>query len=565
MNARRALAAVALGMTALVGVGGSAAAATTTSAPALFDICKKEPPRAEIPGEGNVGSLDERPANPAPLTEETIWSNGGLVGMHSVTFDLGCSPTPSTAVFLATASMNVKTTNLWVDAGSALSGFAYAIESKAWNPAWVGDVFADFMGQSIETVRRQVWVPWTFLGLIACSAFLVVRARRQDVSGVTTSVGWALLVLGISGAFILSPIFAPVATQKAGSTVALALNGDSASGSVAQSNADRVAYSVNYQDFLRRSFGTSNSDIAKKYGLRLLAASRLSWAEKDQVAGDPAKLEAMQKRKGEDWVKVAAEVDTANKNAYYALQGHPGAHVGGMLGFAFSAAVNVFRLLAAAVMVAAVIFLAFISLIWLVGAAYFVTPIGASKGREIMQMAGMAFGYTLACAIGSWLFMLWARVSLAPGVPVAWSLVMLIVGSILFWSMLRPDRKMLAMFTGGKFGTGGHRLVGRALRAGIAGATAGYVAGKTADDDDDEPGGGGGFRDDDPPPAPPVPALPAPARMREIGPGRVYEGRVVDAQDTVPSTADAARAPRALPAPPRTIAGEVIYQRGADE
>lgn len=101
---------------------------------------------------------------------------------------------------------------------------------------------------------------------------------------------------------------------------------------------------------------------------------------------------------------------------------------------------------------------------------------------------------------------MYANAAMAPGMSAAWSLILLIIGSVLFWSILRPDKKMLSLFTMGR--TSGASSMARFLRgmamAVVAGRTAGSAAAAatpkpTPDAPEPEP--------DDAPPPPPMPTI----------------------------------------------------------
>lgn len=531
----------------LVLVGGILVGGASAASAIDIGVCNPTAPAASVPTQGVIGALDTRPAKPsATLTPETIWSNGGLGGMNGHTYDLGCAWQGVDVSFnLARASFNVERVNVMVTAGTILSAITTSLESKAWEPTWIVAFLGDFLNRAVGLITTNIWVPFVTLGLIVASILLVLSVRRNDVSSVANGAAWTLLVIGICGFVIASPILASEKTQELGSNIVRVLNDREASENMtlAEANADQVAGAVHYQDYLRRTFGDSNSEAANKFGIRLLAASRLSWNEADQVGNDPDKMKAMQEAKAKDYVKVMSEIKAFDENgAYKHAQSHPDVDAAGNggLGLAFSLAVNLFRIMADGVMVAGVIALALVGIVWIVAAAYTVTPHGVPLGHQLLSTAGMCVGHIVACAIGVWLFIMYANAAMAPGMSAAWSLILLIIGSVLFWSILRPDKKMLSLFTMGR--TSGASGMARFLRgmatAVVAGRTAGAAAAAatpkpTPDAPEPEP--------DDAPPPPPMPT---------IGPERALPAGT---QDSPPMALNAPPPP-----PPPPIEGVVV-------
>src|SRR3712207_4235190 len=115
-------------------------------------------------------------------------------------------------------------------------------------------------------------------------------------------------------------------------------------------------------------------------------------------------------------------------------------------------------------MILSVIACAVLSIVWLVAAAWTMTPRGEGLGRGIISGAARAFIFASLAALGSWGWGLWCEFALAPGVSAWWSLVLLFIGLVVFWSLLRPEKKILSIVSAGHInglGASSRWLVGK--------------------------------------------------------------------------------------------------------
>lgn len=453
---------VLLGMVALVVVltPGRSEAASAPLAPdlPLIEACKPEPPYPVYPDQGLAGAFSERPEVPAAeFSIERIYSSGGLGGFGSKSYDLGCASDPTTYQKSIRAAGGNDLTNLFVGISTTLSAVTDAIERRAWNPQWISSFLDSFVDRATGIINARIWVVLLFHALALSSLMLLWRAREGDISGVAAGTGWVVMVLVLAGLAFIMPTILSDSTQKVGSGLVASLNGAEGN-DAASATTDSTVLAVQYQGWLRRTFGDANSEAAKKAGPDLLEASRFSWAEMDAIRSGKISEEDEISRKRGEFASIAEYVKEHWPSAYRHLQADPdvSSRPGpAFLESLFSLSVNFFRIAADLLMVMCFLVLTIVVLVFLIGGLWIMTPAGTDVGKALANSAAMGIGYALAGALGVWLFTIYTQAALAPGMNPWWSLVLLLLGTIIFWTVLRPDRKMLAMITMGRVdGTG---------------------------------------------------------------------------------------------------------------
>jgi hypothetical protein len=562
---------VLLGLVVLVAVAGRSQAAPAIDIPGI-NVCSPTPPVADPPNVGMIGVIGERPSVVSPrLDPETVWSNGGFAGMYAAPYDLGCAADPSSYLNLAEAKGNSALTNTALGVGFMGTSLADSVDRRAWNPSWISTFLGDFADRATGLIEREVMVPFLFAGLAAASLIALWKFHDGNVAGAAKAFGWVVFVLTLSWILLIAPTWA-ASTAQSGSAglVSVLSQGPNASDSAT----DRTAEAVHYQGWLRRTFGTENTAVATKYGPALLAAQRITWDEWRQVEGRPERLQALRAQKAESFKGIAEKVKAEDPGAYQWLTGAKDPSGIAMVEAAYAWAAAFFRLAADFLLLLSTLMLVVLCLAWLLGAPVLVTPTGQALGVGMLNASARAVGYVLQAAIGSWLFGLYLQACLQPGQSTWWSALLLIVGTILAWTLIRPDRKALALATMGRVnGTGKLvRLLTGLAMAYVGGKAAGkVVAGAVRRDVE---------RDITPPPLPSEPVA-APAPIPTVVVGNVHEiryeaaglpGEAVIDGEVIYDSRDAAvvgpgaiyqRPEEPMPTPPPAgSVGEVeIYQR----
>lgn len=497
----------------------------------LIDVCPKNAPIATLPNEGIVGVVGEQPQQIKSFSPETVWSNGGFAGMYTSTYDLGCASNPASYVKIGKGTTNSTVTNAILGIGYMSTSITDSIDRRAWAPQWIAVFLGDFADRAADVISLKIIYPLLGLGLLFSSGWLLFRFRSGNIAGAASGVMWVFAVLVITAFVLVSPTFTASSSQRAGDAAVSTLNaGDNAS----DSSTDRIVEAVHYQGWLRRTFGTSDSAVAKKYGPALLQSERISWPEL-AVNNDPDELKALRIEKSKQFKEIASDVKAQDPGAYRWLTGEADGSGIALTEMLYALVASFFRFAVDLLLIMATILLAVLALIWLAASPYIVTPTGRATGIGMLNSTVRALVYVLEAAIGSWLFGVYMQVSMQPGQSTWWSMLLLFVGSIVAWTMIRPDRKMLALATMGHVRGHGRivRLLTTMAMAYLGGRAAGRGAARARDEEESEIDLSSGWSEDYT--APPLPQ-PQEVIVRltindERGlPSGTYAGDVVDGE-----------------------------------
>jgi hypothetical protein len=243
-----------------------------------------------------------------------------------------------------------------------------------------------------------------------------------------------LLVLTVTTAISAAPLALSSFGQGVGSAAVGLLN-DSTSASDGTTNA--VVESVHYQAWLRRAFGSSQSDTAAKFGPELLASQRFSWTEYDEIQRRKGqdRVDYTQKlidQKSKDFKDIAGKIKSgpdADPIAYKHLTGaEPGSSVT-VLETLFAAAAGPVRTAVDLLVIVCFMMLTLLGLMWVVLTPYLLTPKGQEFGRGLFDNAWRSVVYVIEAALTAWLFVIYLGACLAPGMSGWWSLLLLTVGA----------------------------------------------------------------------------------------------------------------------------------------
>ncbi len=489
-------------------------------------ICDPDAPFPTSPNTGMASAFVERPAE----QQDSLWGQSGAGGFWSNTYDLGCDPRD--VVSSTQAVLDTATANLLTDIGVASTAAADYIDRKSWEPGWVTDFLGQVAGLMADAINANIVLPFALIGAVIASLGLVLRARHGAISAVATGVGWTMLVLLVSGFVLTAPTRLGEATQSGTGWAVGLLNGGK---NPATSQTVRTVDAVHYQGWLRRTFGDPDSLVAREHGKALFNAQRLTWTEAQ--ATDEAKQKIID-RKAEDFTETAEAIKEADPEAYEHLRGTVGGRQNAAaLELVYALAANAFRIMAALLRVICVIGAVILGLVWVAVAPWLLTGKGMTLGYTLLNNTFRSVAYAMAASLGSWGFSVWSQVGMAPSLPMGWSLVLLLLGVFVFWSLIRPDRKILSMVSFGS--VNGY---GRAARWAVDKAVS-YAGVRHAIDVE--------MPDRDPEPVAFVETeTRAPSAYRDY----VASGRIVDDPRQAPE-------PPVEIASPNVIPGEVIYQR----
>lgn len=471
-----------------VGGAGIVSASPASALPAPFGICGPEAPVPDSPVSGLPGFFMDQETLNAPKVSNPadpyhLFNDSGFSGMQSNTYDLGCSTNPENWGKTITAMSDTGLSNKAVSVGQSATAMADAIDTRAWNPEWIITVLGDFAAKVMDVVVVRVVAPFFAAGLLIASIVLINRGRTGNVAAVAGGVTWAVFVVIVVGILLSGPLRVATTAQSIGGAGVSTLNNDE-NGQPGRAATEQIMYAVHYQGWLRRTFGSSNSETAKFYGPQLLAASRITRAEyhatdpgrttndgkrltEDEREGVLKQRKELLEAKAKEFERIAAAIKDNDPGTYRHLQGLGGASTGlGIIEGSSGVVASALRIAVDLLLILCVVVLVMLGVAWVIGAPWLVTPWGEGLGRGLMAGTGRAAVFVIIAALGSWLFGLWIQVALAPGLSAWWSLVLLIIGTVVFWTLIRPDRKALNLITMGQMHGHSGTLKKMALLAG---------------------------------------------------------------------------------------------------
>lgn len=309
------------------------------------------------PDAGIPGMIYDQPSTAVdgdPFAEGstvTIADVYGYGGYRWVNYDNGCLPGGKQTVGIVTGIAN-----------SAFAGAAsvVALTHKELDfvidPEWLHGSLDKALERTTAAVKDGFFGPWFAPMLILVAASVLWAARKADLSGATTTAGWALLVLVVTTYVMSYPVASAEAVDElVQASVTTAAKGTiggqqddpltteecvrqpptytecapgtaTASGALRGLNAqmDTINRNTLYAAWLDGVLGSSTSPVAVRHGADLWRASHLSWAEAQVVDDDPAAGKILIDAKKAAWQSTAAAVKEADPDAYQQLTGNKG-------------------------------------------------------------------------------------------------------------------------------------------------------------------------------------------------------------------------------------------------
>jgi hypothetical protein len=480
--------AVALAAFMFYAIGSAPQASAAVDIPGV-DLCDKGTPYAATPTEGIVGATSERPITIARGASESdpnhVWAAGGFAGLSSTTYDLGCGMDPTTWSSRVSSGTDTSISNFIVSIGQSMTSLSNSLDRRAWQPDWITTLMSGFADRSAFTIQARIWAPWMAVAF-AFTAGLIAWRNYHDgnVSGAARSSGWTMFVVVVSCAILSSPLWLSMTVAQAGGFAAATIHGGT-NGSDAAT--ESIVTSVHYQGWLRRTFGSDSPDTAKRYGMELLNSSRITWSELDainSIKDDKERSKARQaldNKKRERFEKVTDEIKNGEYKdalAYRNITGSRERIGSALLETVAACSAGVYRIVVALLMILCAIVMVVLAILWLVSTVWIISPRGEDLGREMIKSATLCLRAVVLSVFASWLFDAYLYGALQPNTPFWWSVVLILLGTVIAWSLLRPDRKALEILTLGK--VRGYGQTGRWLMTLGASYLGGRVAGAAA-------------------------------------------------------------------------------------
>lgn len=543
--------------------------------PNLLPSCTATAPTPSSPRENTAGLFLP---DPMPVVDNSVFTSTGYGGYSSWVYISGCNPSDLMERFDYGATMRIP--NALSATAVAFTSMTDSVHRQAWNPSWVALTLEGFADAVVDTLGERAWALYLALGLVITTAMLLWASRQGAISTAAGGAAWAALVVGIVGLVLAAPLSLALYGQALQGEVVSTIYGTDADPATAQT--EQMLRTVHYTSWERRTFGNDAAPAALAQADEVWDSVTYTFNEMEQGQASGEAATALREEHSAQFVAAYEAVcDVDPTVACEAMQGRNNKSGIAMLELGFSLAGNSFRMASALLLVVSTMLLVLYGLVWLIASPYLVTPSGHDLRVTLLNNTWLAVTTALLAALGSWGFGIFTAFAMGPTIPVGWSLVLLFLGSFIFWAMLRPDRKLLSLATGGRVKGYGKltKMIGNVATAFIGakfGAAAGVAA--AAKDDEAKPESEPKLEDGTYSysyPKPPEPMAPHPSYSTPaLGGAKPLEGTVMDRE--VP--AGAVGGASTSVAEPQVVQGEVVpdpfvtgvdssqtYRRGGDD
>ncbi len=417
--------------------------------------CKQAPP-ASRPDSGMAGWFLRQPANPStkdPFAADAAVSTYDVYGyaaLNYATYDLGCGPD---AVRDPSALTTNTIANLLYSPALWLVALDNSVREYAYQPSSMWGWTDDLVERASSALAERVFNVWGVLVLGIVGLWLLWGARGGNISAAVTTAGWALLVMALVSAVAAWPLSASRAADDT-LTGALGQVSGAMNASVGSPDDDRppavrasgvMTKTVLYQQWLRGTLGSADSDVAKKYGPQLYQARAISWHEAKQMQGKPDTRSAIFAEKAKLWETTAEKIKAEDPEAYEYLVGRKGTERVGaaMLALISAIVVTPFDLMASVlVLVAFLIIRLAVAFLPAIGTIGILRP-ASGPLRAMLRTVVAAIINCVIFGVGSAVFLL--AVEVITGTPslAGWQQILLMwLTGVILWLLLRPYRRL---------------------------------------------------------------------------------------------------------------------------
>ncbi|AWN32601.1 hypothetical protein [Streptomyces sp. NEAU-S7GS2] len=454
----------------------------------LTPSCKAAPPAA-LAGRGSASWAATPPRKaPAPLdphkseARSHIYEQYGLGdGLSWHTYDLKCQGM-SSMITSAGADYETKLANGLLDMSKWWTGLAIGLQQEATGDGYLSKLNTVF-GDATKAVAKAVYRPWIAISLLLLGLGIVYRARSKNMPDIVKSVAWALLVMAVTSVAFNYPQkagqLADDALTKTVGQIQQGVAGDSGHGSsVATSQGNLLTNAIIYQAWAEGTFGDSQSKTAKKYGMQLLDAQSLTWAESRLPTKE---RNTVITAKGRTWESLASKIKDEDPDAYKYLTGEADGRMGTAVNAAFGAIPSNWYSVASSIVIICgrlilkmiVIFLPAIAPIAIhrqLGGT--LRTLGKSGAAAVIN----APLFVLAASVDTLLIQVLLRDD--SHIPSWFAIVLIWIITIMLWAISKPFRRLSSMVSPNQdWFNAGTGVLGKA-KAGAVGAALGYAKGK---------------------------------------------------------------------------------------
>lgn len=480
-----------------VALGAGITAASTVAAPApayAIDFCKEPVPSP--PKRSAAGMLSITPESPPtgnPFEDPRI-PIADVYG-YSWTWKLY-----DTGVACQTQSdlgsvLNTGQAQLVMDYASAWTALLGLMEklAKDFGLEW----FTNWMAEFIEKViRPMLWGGMSpngqLIGLmpmaaIALGLFVAWKARKAQFSdamrallifvGCVALAAWTLLVPTTAAGMLDGGVRATASIAGASFNASLT---------------DGVNRQALYRAWLAGQFGDPDSQIAKDYGPRTLAATHYTWAEWAEADADPEAAKRIIEKKQADYKTIAQEVEEASPAAYEHFRGKNDRVAPALFGFISGALMGLFAMVAYFMIILARWVMQGLVIFAPLAATVGLLPRGMGPLMKLWQFftAALVAVFKFTLAAGAMATVLGLMATLHP----AAALISMTVATVLAFMLLKPAHAFKSLTPGldpnrsytGDLAKLALKIGGLAAGGAAGGVAAAKVIDATSKDDPDQ-------------------------------------------------------------------------------
>lgn len=425
----------------------------------------KDAPAASRPDSGLAGWFAKEPKRAPkgdPFADKptiSTYDAYGYAGYDFATYDLGCGPDAVRepgAVTTNTIANLIYAPALWLVAvDNSIREYAYEPDSM-WG--WTNNL----VERASDALRDRIFTAWGAIVLAVVGLWLLWGARAGNMSSAVTTAGWAILVMAFISAVAAWPL---QSSQMADNTLTGALG--QVNGVLAVDNTDDkrkpavrasgvLTKTVLYNQWLRGTLGSSDNDVAKKYGPDLYKARAISWAESKEMKKDSGARDDIFKDKAKLWNETAEKVKNEDPEAYEYLVGRKGTERIGaaILAFVSALVVTPFDIMASLLILVAFLIIR-LAVIFLpaIGTIGILLP-ASGPLRGMVRTVGAAMINCVIFGCGSAVFLLGTEIITGTHSLAGWQQILLIwLTGLILWLLLRPYRRLTQLAGSDPFGT----------------------------------------------------------------------------------------------------------------
>ncbi|MET4614108.1 hypothetical protein ABIC28_005121 [Rhodococcus sp. PvR044] len=457
----RVLVVLMLATISLVGLSGGVASAGG------FDCT--EVPSPEFPNEVLETTFDstsaEKPTGDLPA-DKTGYQTYGWAGLKWHTYDLGCG---ADLVKAPGAVGDTTLGNTFLTIGKSMAAAAFWLDAqtktgKAAEEAGVEPALEKFdqIVFSITKGLRGLYGQWIGIALVIVASMLLWKAMRADAAGVTKTAAYAAAGLALGALMVGAPqkalqvadeTFGSLITETQDEIFSVPLGEGPNAGTLAGGATDPrnvLVDQIFLPDWRKGWFGTNYDPTdPAQLGPKLRDSLAFSYDEQEKVKGDPKAQTKLAEEKADKFKEIVSSLEDDYQLSYYQFQGKDSGRTS--TGF-----MSMIKLAMPSLLWAGASILKLVALLAIrfavLGAVVWI-PIALAYGgllSRIVRILATAYLWGLAGAVIVAIYLMvlvQLYVSADGAVDGSWRLWLMVLMTVVCWSVMRPFKRMSQTFT----------------------------------------------------------------------------------------------------------------------